>query len=377
MTFGCVLIASALCSYAVSGIVAADGWPTFDSFVKLHGRSYNNQEYSEREALYASRIQAATLHNNNPNRRWTAGINYLTDWTEAELATLRGWNGHGMKWSSNQATWDTSSDATSVRLTQDVLPQNLSWLNLTTFHKHFDQGACGSCWAAAAATVLNSHAEKHFGAQARTFSAQELVSCVPNPQECGGTGGCSGATVELALDYVLKNGLATENEVPYSGSSSKCQRLPPKSFLQMKPAGRAFKMRTWTRLPENKYEPLMRAVAIDGPVAVSVGASKWSLYVSGIFDSCDKNVVVNHAVTMIGYGQSVTGDKYWLIRNSWGSTWGENGNIRMLRRDSDDRECGIDSDPKKGTACKDGPSQVTVCGMCGVLYDSALPVFGA
>jgi len=120
----------------------------------------------------------------------------------------------------------------------------------------------------------------------------------------------------------------------------------------------------------------MRAVVEHGPVAVSVAASGWSSYMQGIFDHCNVDAVIDHAVTLIGYGRDDDlGEKFWLIQNSWGGDWGEHGRVRILRRDSDETECGVDRQPEVGTACDGGPTEVPVCGMCGILYDSVVPHF--
>jgi hypothetical protein len=139
----------------------------------------------------------------------------------------------------------------------------------------------------------------------------------------------------------------------------------------------------------NKEEPLVRALLEKGPVAISVAASDWHSYSKGIFNSCSKDCVVDHAVTLFGFGQENAGSsllqigsshrsasKFWLIRNSWGTNWGENGYIRMFRHDNEEAHCGIDNDPQKGVACDGSPSQVRVCGSCGILYDNVVPNFG-
>merc|ERR1719333_547977 len=84
---------------------------------------------------------------------------------------------------------------------------NLDWRPNMTYSIDFnkDQGACGSCWAVATTSALEAHADVHFGISV-PLSEQQLVSCTPNPQHCGGTGGCGGATAELALDYLHKAG---------------------------------------------------------------------------------------------------------------------------------------------------------------------------
>jgi len=142
-------------------------------------------------------------------------------------------------------------------------------------------------------------------------------------------------------------------------------------------AGVALGLKGWERLPENEYEPLMRAVATLGPVAVSVGAGGWQSYRKGVFDACTKDSEIDHAVTLVGYGkEQKSGDKFWTIKNSWGNSWGEHGQIRLLREEGD-VHCGIDHNPKAGTACDDGtaPKSVKVCGMCGILYDAVVPHF--
>merc|ERR1719201_2020834 len=116
----------------------------------------------------------------------------------------------------------------------------------------------------------------------------------------------------------------------------------------------------WSKLPENEMEPLMRAV-VDGPVGISVAAADWKYYSHGIYDSCKPDAVIDHAVTLIGYGEE-TGAKYWTIQNSWGPWFGEDGLVRLLRHDAkadddeEERHCGVDRQPEVGSGCKGGPS---------------------
>jgi len=129
-----------------------------------------------------------------------------------------------------------------------------------------------------------------------------------NPNHCGGYGGCVGATVELAFDYVVKHGLPTINEEPYQGVSSSCQSqlASPVTFMD-----------GYTKLPENEYAPVLQALYQHGPIGASVSARPWHYYLSGIFDGCAKDAVLGHAVLLMGYDQDKSYDskpKYWQSR---------------------------------------------------------------
>jgi len=125
-------------------------------------------------------------------------------------------------------------------------------------------------------------------------------------------------------------------------------------------------------LNPNEYEPLVQAVANIGPISISVDASTWSEYESGIFNGCNQTTPdINHAVQLVGYGYEHN-DEYWLVRNSWAPSWGEDGYIKLYK--SSKVVCGVDVTPLDGSGCINGPANVTVCGTCGILYEPAYPV---
>ena len=183
----------------------------------------------------------------------------------------------------------------------------------------------------------------------------------------GGSGGCGGGTAELAFQSIIdQGGIASEWTYPYlsyQGNDSSCQFSPTKT----PPAA---KLQSFVALPTNEEQPLLEAVATHGPIAISVDASTWHDYETGIFNGCNQtNPDIDHAVQLVGYGPG-----YWLVRNSWAPTWGENGYIRLLRSASSSKSCGTDLTPQDGTACDGSPASVTVCGTCGMLYDNAYPI---
>jgi cathepsin L len=357
--------------------------PTFASFVQTYKRTYkaDSAEYAQRKALYEARRADAVQHNNKVDRLWSAGVNKIWDWTTAEISQLNGrlgrssmTRGGGGKLAAVHASKFLSKNHSlsenSTLMTAKTAPSAKDWKHLDVTKNIPDQGSCGSCWAVAASTVLQAHVQIYMN-KTRTFAVQEMVNCIPNPQECGGQGGCRGATLELAMDYALKNGCSQTHETPYEAKDLKCTKPFPAAGSMV--SGAAFGMTGWEKLAENKYEPLLLAMQ-DGPVGVSVAASDWYKYSTGIFDGCTKDAIVNHAVAMVAYGEE-NGVKYWTIQNSWGEYWGEQGNMRLLRHEDDKAWCGIDNDPQAGSGCKGGPPEVPVCGMCGILYDSVVPHF--
>merc|ERR1712157_186667 len=114
---------------------------------------------------------------------------------------------------------------------------------------------------------------------------------------------------------------------------------------------------------------LATAIATVGPIAVSVAASQFGFYGGGVFDGCtgSTGAEINHAVQAVGYSSD-----YWLIRNSWGSSWGESGFMKVSR--SKDNTFATDVAPLDGFGCTGGPPTIQVAGECGILSDTAYPV---
>eukprot|EP00388_Colpodella_angusta_P040291 GDKK01049790.1.p1 GENE.GDKK01049790.1~~GDKK01049790.1.p1 ORF type:complete len:194 (-),score=8.80 GDKK01049790.1:158-739(-) len=188
-----------------------------------------------------------------------------------------------------------------------------------------------------------------------------------NPEDCGGTGGCDGATENLAFEYAVKSGgITLAKDWPYTATDGTC------AFPEDTP--RVANFSSFVIVKGNDQDALMTAVATEGPVTIGVAADNFDFYNDGIFDGCSytENIDINHAVQLVGYGTE--GDKaYWIVRNSWGKSWGEDGYIRLLRDKV--AQCGYDKTPQDGSACKNDPdTPVKVCGQCGLLYESSYPV---
>jgi len=317
------------------------------------------------------------------------------------------------------------------------LPAEVDWRNHKVVTPVKNQGGCGSCWAFSTAETLESHIAIKTG-KLFELSEQQFVSCLTNPKQCGGTGGCQGATPWIGFNYTVHNGGVTSNEsYPYTsgtGTVAACEAA------RVKPVA---KITGYERLPANNYSALMNAVATVGPIAISGAAEPWQFYSHGIFDGrVDHHPYdVDHAIQLVGYGGagsapypppqpqgscgSVTDPTlckvikchycnsiceampcnpdiatlqpshvysnasspdgadgegaYWLVRNSWGALWGEQGYIRIARfGDTPKGEpCGVDVTPSHGSGCAGGPAYINVCGVSGIMSDSSYPTGGS
>lgn len=226
-----------------------------------------------------------------------------------------------------------------------------------------NQGGCGSCWAFSAAETMESALAIATGEPAPVLSPQQIVSCSPNPQHCGGTGGCDGSTQELAFEYTKTAGLTLDSYYGYTATTGTCET--DKCVPVAQNSGHVL-------LPKNNYTSLITAVANVGPIAISVaaGGMGWQIYGGGVLTG-DCGWDEDHAVQMVGYGTD--GSDYWLVRNSWGASWGEAGYIRIKRYGEGKEPCGTDSTPGDGSACEGDTKPETLCGLCGILSDSSYP----
>lgn len=194
-----------------------------------------------------------------------------------------------------------------------------------------DQGACGSCWAFATTGAL----ESRLAQQGRQFllSEQDLIDCSGRY----GNHGCSGGLMNAALRYVRDRGIMLARDYPYTGKEGRCRHRPDQVVTRC---------RTPMTLPRGNEAMLRVALALSGPlpVAIDAGPRSFHSYKSGVYNDPDcRNSPrsLNHAVLLVGYGTTKTGGDFWLLKNSWGRSWGDNGYIKMARNLNN--QCGVAS----------------------------------
>ncbi|KAL2771836.1 cathepsin S isoform 2 preproprotein [Daubentonia madagascariensis] len=195
-----------------------------------------------------------------------------------------------------------------------------------------DMGSCGACWAFSAVGALEAQLKLTTG-KLVSLSAQNLVDCSTGKYR---NEGCHGGYMTEAFQYIIdNNGIDSEASYPYKAMDEKCQ---------YDSKNRAATCSKYTELPFGSEDALKEAVASKGPVSVGIDASHPSffLYRSGVYYDPACTHTVNHGVLVVGYG-NLNGKDYWLVKNSWGLNFGEQGYIRMARNSGN--HCGIASFP--------------------------------
>jgi cathepsin L len=325
----------------------------FDAFTKEFGKNYGEEERVWRKTLFDFNLLRIKAHNQEyivGRHTWYAAVNDMSAYNQEE-------------WDKLRSTKYSQSTHPVVQLApKEANPDSVDWRtsgNVVTPVKN--QGGCGSCWAFSATEVVES-AYAIASGKLLTLAPQTYVDCVKNPGKCGGTGGCEGATMELAFNLTAQTGIALEDDLPYTGMDHACTKYKA-----------AVKVTGYVKNPSNNALALETAVATKGPQSITVAANPWFNYGGGVFTGCSKgglfhrpDSTLDHGVQLVGYTK-----EYWIVRNSWGPHWGEKGYIRITRANDD--KTFIDHSPVSGVACKPVPKTQTVGGECGILFDTSYP----
>jgi len=336
----------------------------FAKFREQYNKVYKTKsEHFRRSTIFAENLKKYEEHNKS-GASWTMGINEFSDLTQEEFEAM--YTGGYKKMPVPTGTVPAQRQTKKAK----DLPAEVDWRNVTTAVKN--QGQCGSCWAFCTTEMIESYYALETG-NMLDLSSQQVTSCTPNPVSCGGTGGCMGSIAQLGFTYIQLFGHQTDADYPYvSGTTTNTEDCA----YDYDNAPPAVGITGYNVLPSNDQDAVMTHLAEVGPLAVAVYASKWGSYHGGVFSGCafDENIALNHAVQLVGYGTDADLGDYWLVRNSWGPSWGEGGYIRLQRQA--EAQCGTDTSPLDGTACEGGPGNDVqhVCGQCGVLFDISFPL---
>ncbi|KFK30309.1 hypothetical protein AALP_AA7G245200 [Arabis alpina] len=286
-----------------------------------HGKTNNNNngiinEHDKRFNIFKDNLRFIDLHNeDNKNATYKLGLTKFTDLTNDEYRSL--YLGARTEPARSVAKGKNVNRKYSAAVNDVVVPESVDWRKKGAVNPIKDQGSCGSCWAFSTAAAVEG-INKIVTGELISLSEQELVDCDISYNQ-----GCNGGLMDYAFQYIMKHGgLKTEQDYPYRGSNGKCN-----SFLKN---SKVVSIDGYEDVPTNDETALKKAVSYQPvSVAIEAGGRVFQHYQSGIFTGqCGINM--DHAVVAVGYG-SENGVDYWIVRNSWGPSWGEDGYIRMER----------------------------------------------
>ncbi|KAG8068093.1 hypothetical protein GUJ93_ZPchr0005g14658 [Zizania palustris] len=342
-----LLLAAAVAADGASGGGGlAEYEAQFEAWCAEHGKSYATPgERVARLAVFADNAAFAAAHNaggNGASASYTLALNAFADLTHDEFRAAR--LGRLAVAGPRYVAAGSLRSAPFLGLDGGVgaVPDALDWRQSGAVTKVKDQGSCGACWSFSATGAIEGINKIKTGSLI-SLSEQELIDCDRSYNT-----GCGGGLMDYAYNFVIKNGgIDSEDDYPYRQTDGTCNKNKLKR--------RVVKIDGYTDVPPNNEDLLLQAVA-QQPVSVGIcgSARAFQLYSKGIFDGpCPTSL--DHAVLIVGYG-SEGGKDYWIVKNSWGESWGMKGYMYMHRNAGDSKGvCGINEMPSFPTKTSPNP----------------------
>lgn len=292
-------------AFTLVGVAAAT--LSWEDWKNQYAKQYNGDEEAARQAQYEQNVQFIESENAKDNGA-TLGVNQFSDLSEAEfVAGFTGATPPSMGDMPHMQTFDANLEA----------PASVDWTaqgGIVNAVK--DQGQCGSCWAFSTVGTLESGYALSTGKLVNA-AEQQLVDCDKSYNQ-----GCNGGWPYEALGYYRSNGVCSESSYAYTARDGTCRQSSCSAALS------AGTISGYANVAKTDAA-LAAAIAIQ-PVSVTVKAdSTFQSYSSGV-SSVACSGQINHAVIAVGYGTE-NGKDYFKIRNSWGTSWGSAGYIKVAR----------------------------------------------
>jgi cathepsin L len=292
----------------------------FTNWMQKYQKTYSHDEFHQRYSTWKGNFNAISHHNTMADQKgFTLEMNQFGDLTDDEFRSY--YLGTPVVVPAHPLS------PSSGLLGKSDLEDSVDWREKGAVTPVKDQGQCGSCWSFSATGSIEGCNYRATGSLV-SLSEQNLVDC-STPQ---GNNGCNGGLMTSAMDYIIKNGgIDTEASYPYTAQSGVCKYSSEKSVTSLK---------GYHNVEQGSEEDLKAKVA-QGPTSIAIDASKSSLrfYSKGVyFEPGCSSERLDHGVLAVGYG-SEDGQDYWIVKNSWGTEWGNKGYVLMSR--NRDNNCGV------------------------------------
>ncbi|GLJ20661.1 hypothetical protein SUGI_0376210 [Cryptomeria japonica] len=299
----------------------------YERWQSEHGKAYNGLDEKEtRFHIFKSNLLYIDVQNRK-NNSFSLGLNQFADLTHDEFKSMY----LGTVFRSSRHHSNTSPSIRYKYIEGEQMPESVDWRKNGAVTEVKDQGTCGSCWAFSTVAAVEGVNQIVTG-KLISLSEQELVDCDTSTNQ-----GCHGGLMDAAFQFIVENGgIDSEADYPYKAREDACNMKRKKTHVVT--------IDGYEDVPRHDEKSLQKAVAHQ-PISVAIESSgrQFQFYKSGVFDGyCGTNL--DHGVTLVGYGSA---DKdYWIVKNSWGPSWGENGFVRMERNiKSSYGKCGIAIQP--------------------------------
>jgi cathepsin L len=296
----------------------------FERFKDKYNISYSSDaEETYRKEIFSKNLDRINEFNNNNKSTHKLGINRFSDKFENEKILNKVFKKSHKSRSCDPQVYDETYQ----------VPLQINWVDKGAVTNVKDQGQCGSCWAFSTTGAIEG-ALKISKQELVSISEQQLIDCSLKY----GDFGCNGGMPDNGFEYVIDNGICTEDEYQYHAKKSSCDTSNCVSLLSVSSCVDV--------IPYN--EMALEYAVSKQPISVAIQADTFIFqhYKTGIITDVECGTDLDHAVLVVGYGVE-NGLDYWLVKNSWGETWGDNGYVKILKSNStnDAGICGIASVP--------------------------------
>jgi cathepsin L len=302
---------------AVSAYTELEYQTLFTRWMAQNDKTYQHEEFFHRYNTFRANLDTINASNNN-NKTYTLSMNKFGDLTTEEF---------GKQMCGFKPALRTSATYPSEVESDVFVGDSLNWVTKGAVTPVKDQGQCGSCWAFSATGAIEG-AVFVAGKGLTSVSEQQLVDCAG----AQGNQGCNGGLMDYAFDYVIKHGgIGSEADYKYTARDGTCKDKTVKSVSTIS---------SYKDVAAGDEAALMVAVQ-TAPIAIAIEADQscFQFYHTGVLDDSSCGTNLDHGVLLVGYDTDAkSGKDYWLVKNSWGTSWGDAGYIKFVRGKN---QCGL------------------------------------